>query len=75
VPGGGRGLIGLRERVGLYGGRLDAGPLPDGGWQVLACFPFDLPPASAGPAADRPEGAVGTVPDDATDLTAAATAP
>jgi signal transduction histidine kinase len=32
--GGGRGLRGMRERAAAYGGRLDAGPGPDGGWCV-----------------------------------------
>jgi signal transduction histidine kinase len=31
---GGRGLHGMRERAAAYGGRLDAGPGPDGGWCV-----------------------------------------
>jgi signal transduction histidine kinase len=31
---GGRGLHGMRERASAYGGELDAGPLPDGGWRV-----------------------------------------
>jgi signal transduction histidine kinase len=39
VAGSGRGLIGLRERVGVYGGQLDAGPLPGGGWRVRAQIP------------------------------------
>jgi signal transduction histidine kinase len=30
----GRGLRGMRERAAAYGGRLDAGPGPDGGWRV-----------------------------------------
>jgi signal transduction histidine kinase len=34
VPNGGRGLRGMRERAAAYGGRLDAGPSPDGGWRV-----------------------------------------
>jgi len=35
----GRGLLGLRERLALYGGELAAGPRPDGGWQVRAVMP------------------------------------
>jgi len=35
----GRGLLGLRERLALYGGQLAAGPRPAGGWQVRAVMP------------------------------------
>jgi signal transduction histidine kinase len=38
----GRGLLGLRERLSLYGGELDAGPRPGGGWQVRAVMPVGL---------------------------------
>jgi signal transduction histidine kinase len=39
-PGTGRGLAGLRERVGLLGGTFLAGPV-DGGFSVRAEFPWD----------------------------------
>jgi signal transduction histidine kinase len=38
-PGGGRGLLGLRERVAVLGGDLESGPTPGGGFQVRASFP------------------------------------
>jgi signal transduction histidine kinase len=37
----GHGLIGMRERVSLYGGRLEAGPSEAGGFLVTARLPFD----------------------------------
>ncbi len=36
---GGHGLIGMRERATLYGGSLQAGPQPGGGYLVEARFP------------------------------------
>lgn len=39
-PGGGHGLTGMRERVAAIGGRLDAGPEPDGGFRVRAVLPL-----------------------------------
>jgi signal transduction histidine kinase len=38
---GGHGLVGMRERVGVFHGRFEAGPQPDGGFAVRAEFPLE----------------------------------
>jgi signal transduction histidine kinase len=47
AAGTGHGIIGMRERVHLCSGTFDAGPLPDGGFEVTAALPLPLPPAGA----------------------------
>jgi signal transduction histidine kinase len=41
VVDGGHGLIGMRERVALYGGGITAGPDAGGGWRVTATIPVE----------------------------------
>jgi signal transduction histidine kinase len=38
----GHGLVGMRERVSLYGGELRIGPRSGGGFEVRARFPLDV---------------------------------
>ncbi|WP_412080755.1 sensor histidine kinase [Streptomyces sp. SCL15-4] len=51
-PGAGHGLLGMRERAAMLGGRLVAGGTGDGGFTVTAFLPGDVP----GPSDKRPTG-------------------
>ncbi|MFE3873113.1 sensor histidine kinase [Kitasatospora sp. NPDC059146] len=41
ATGNGRGLLGLRERLAVYGGTLHTGPRPRGGYRVKASIPLE----------------------------------
>ncbi|MEW2377741.1 histidine kinase [Micromonospora sp. NPDC047812] len=60
VGGEGHGIVGMRERVALAGGRFHAGPGPEGGFRVAASLPVPpstavspVPPAAVEPAGSR----------------------
>ena len=54
-PGGGHGITGMRERVEVLGGELEAGPL-GAGWRVSTVLPASRPPSTSnvGPSAVPP---------------------
>jgi signal transduction histidine kinase len=47
--GAGPALVGVRERVSVYGGELRTGQRPGGGHEVHVRFPIDLPPGTTPP--------------------------
>ena len=42
--GSGKGIVGMRERVGALGGELEAGPRAEGGFRVRAVLPLEAAP-------------------------------
>jgi signal transduction histidine kinase len=40
---GGHGLLGMRERVAVYGGELETGPSNGGGYRVKVYLPYGPP--------------------------------
>ncbi|MGP9538975.1 sensor histidine kinase [Brachybacterium sp. AOP43-C2-M15] len=50
----GHGLTGMRERMSVFGGTLQAGPLPSRGFRVLATVPLRQAAPPSGPSAEAP---------------------
>jgi signal transduction histidine kinase len=46
LTGAGHGLIGMRERLRVHGGELEAGQRPGGGFEVVARLPLEREKAS-----------------------------
>jgi hypothetical protein len=59
MDGGGHGLIGMKERVALFGGVLEAGPILTGGYRVFARMPIE--PDDAARARSEREASVAAV--------------
>ena len=55
----GYGLVGMRERAALVGGRLEAGPTAAGSWRVRLELPVEADVAAAAPGAPGALGAPG----------------
>ncbi len=53
APGDGLGIQGMRQRAATQEGRLVAGPLAGGGWQVVADLPYPKSNRAPGPAPRR----------------------
>ncbi len=56
LPGGGYGLVGLRERTALLGGRLTAESTADGGFAMCAEVPLNLPSRGGAIGGVTPDG-------------------
>jgi len=41
-PGGGHGIVGMRERAAVFGGEVATGPRPGGGWRVHTVLPLGV---------------------------------
>jgi signal transduction histidine kinase len=47
LPGAGHGLMGMQERLRVFGGHVRSGPRAGGGWEVAARLPLERHPVAA----------------------------